>query len=192
MRRRVEKYLERKENSKYDNLDRILEMYVNGQINKLLSNYAEVRVYPSFYKSGKAIQLEYRFHNIYVVIDFFEDKYCTSVYHAGIGTDELENLLIAHEYQGDFDLRILIDQIDSIIQNHPELENITFKEKKRKTYSLISGIALCLPIVIFGSIGIYCAITENTVKGNMWWGICLIIIPLIVWFAFGVKSKRRK
>ena len=73
-----------------------------------------------------------------------------------------------------------------------KIKGYNFNKKKKKTYSLIAWISLCLPILFYGSIALYCVITENSIKGNMWWGIFFIVIPLIVWFIFDVKSKRLK
>ena len=190
MKRKIEKYLKSKEKSVYSNLDRIFELYLSGDIKKLLSNYAGIGIYPTINKLGKTIQLEYHYHNIYVTIDFFEDTYHTVVYYAGISVDDLEKLFIDSEYPADFNLEILVKEIDEKIKNHPKLKDTTFIEKKKKIYSLIAWISLCLPILICGSIGLYCVISENSVKGNMWWGIVFIVIPLIVSFIFDVKSKR--
>ena len=84
----------------------------------------------------------------------------------------------------------LVKEIDEKIKSHPKLKDTTFIEKKKKTYSVIAWISLCLSILICGSITLYCVITENIVKVDMWWGIFFIAIPLIVWFIFDVKSKR--
>ena len=192
MKRKIENYLNSKEKSQYDNLDKIYEMYLNGDIKKLLSEYTGVGIYPKFYKYGKTIQLNYNYNNIYVIIDLFEDKYNAVVYHAGISADDLDKLLIDHDYQDDFDLKKLIKELDEKIKNHPRLKDTTLIEKKRKIYSLIALISLCLPAVICVGIGLYCVITERTVRGNISWGIFLIVIPLIVWFIFDVKSKRMK
>lgn len=192
MKSTVTKYLESKEKSKYSDLDRILEMYVNGEIKTLLSKYAGVGIYPSFYKDSKTIQLNYNYNNIYVTIDFYEEKYSAVVYQAGIITDDLETLSNDYVYYDNFDLRILIEEIDGIIRNHPKLKDTSLIEKRRKVYSFIAGISLCLAIVINGSICLYCVITESVIKLNVWWSVCFIVIPLTVWFIFGVKSKRRK
>lgn len=194
MKRKIENYLNSKGKSEYSNLDRIFKLYLNGDIKKLLSKYAGVGIYPTINKLGKIIQLNYNYHNIYVIIDFFEDKYNVVIYHAGINADDLEKLFIDYDYQDDFNLEGLIKEIDGRIKNHSKLKDTTLieKKKKKKTYSLIAWISLCLPILICGSIALYCVITENSVKGNMWWGIFFIVIPLIVWFIFDVKSKRLK
>ncbi|MBQ9715172.1 MAG: hypothetical protein IJV77_02035 [Clostridia bacterium] len=192
MKRKIENYLNSKDKIEYSNLDRIFDLYLSGDIKKLLSKYAGVSVDPTINKSGKTIQFNYNYHNIYVIIDFFEDKYNVVIYHTDIKATDLEKLFIDYEYQNDFNLEKLIKEIDKKIKNHPKLKDTTLIEKKKKTYSLIAWISLCLPILICGSIGLYCAITENSVKLNMWWGIFFIAIPLIIWFIFDVKSKRLK
>ncbi len=191
MKRKIKNYLESKEKSKYDNLDRILDMYLTGEIKKLLSKYSRVSVYPSFYKDGKTIQLNYNYNNIYVTIDFFEDKYNVVIYPSGISVDDLEKLFIDYEYQDDFNFKKIIEKIDSNIKNHPKLKDTTLIEKKKKLYSLIAWINFLIPIVIFGSIGLYCIITKSTVKLNIWWSLFLVI-PFIIWLIFDVKSKRIK
>ncbi len=192
MKRKIENYLNSKGKSEYSNLDRIFELYLSGDIKKLLSEYTGVGIYPIVNKLGKTIQLNYNYHNIYVIIDFFEDKYNVVVYNSGINKDDLEKLSIDYEYPADFNLKKLIKEIDEQIKNHSKLNDTTLIEKKKKTYSLIAWISLCLSILICCIIALYCVITENSVKGNMWWGILYIAIPLIVWFIFDVKSKRLK
>ena len=179
MKRKIENYLNSKDKIEYSNLDRIFELYLSGDIKKLLSKYAGVGIYPTI-------------NNIYVIIDFFEDKYNVVIYHAGINADELEKLFIDYDYQTNFSLEKLINEIDIKIKNHPKLKDITLIEKKKKIYSIIAWISLCLPIIICGSIALYCIIMEKSVKVNMWWGIFFIVIPLIVWFIFYIKSKRLK
>lgn len=192
MKRKIENYLNSKDKSEYSNLDRIFELYLSGDIKKLLSKYIRVGIYPTVNKLGKTIQLNYNYYNAHVIIDFFEDKYNVIVYHSGINADDLEKLSIDYEYTADFNLKKLIKEIDEQIKKHSKLKDTTLIEKKKKTYSLIAWISLCLPILICGSIALYCVITENSIKGNMWWLIFLIVIPLIVWFIFDVKSKRLK
>ena len=192
MKRKIENYLNSKDKSEYNNLDKIYELYLSGDIKKLLSKYVRVEIYPTFNKLDKTIQVKYNYHNIYVAIDFFEDKYNVVVYYIGISAEELEKLFIDYDYQSDFDFKELIKEIDLKIKNHPKLEDTTIIEKKKKIYSLIAWISLCLPIVICSSIGLYCIITGNRVKVDVWWVMLFIVIPLIAWFIFDMKSKRLK
>ena len=192
MKRKIENYLNSKDKNEYSNLDKIFELYLSGDIKKLLSKYVGVEVYPTINKLGKTIKLNYNYHNIYVIIDFFEDKYNVVVYQSGINSEDLKKLFIDYEYPNDFHLEKLIKEIDEKIKNHPKLKDTTLIEKKKKTYSLIAWISLCLSILICASIALYCVITEKSIKGNMWWVIFFIVIPLIVWFIFDAKSKRLK
>lgn len=192
MKRKLEKYLNSKEKNSYTVLDNIFEMYLNGKINDLLSSYEGVKVYLSFNEDFKAIQIVYNLNNIYVTIDFFEDKYNFAVYHAGITENELEKLFIDYDYPENFNLKQLLEEIDVKIKNHPKLKDTMLLKKKKKIFSIIAWVSLILPIVILGSIGLYCVISDNSLKLNFWWGLLLVIIPLIIWFIFDVKSKRIK
>lgn len=192
MKRKLEKYLNSKEKNSYTVLDNIFEMYLNGKINDLLSSYEGVKVYLSFNEDFKTIQIVYNLNNIYVTIDFFEDKYNFAVYHAGITENELEKLFIDYDYPENFNLKQLLEEIDVKIKNHPKLKDTMLLKKKKKIFSIIAWVSLILPIVILGSIGLYCVISDNSLKLNVWWGLLLIVIPLIIWFIFDVKSKRIK
>ena len=131
MKRKIENYLNSKDKNEYSNLDRIFEAYIREDIKKLLSKYDGVIISPIINKLGKTIQLNYNYHNIYVIIDFFEDKYNVVVYHAGINAEDLEKLFIDYEYPNDFNLEKLIKEIDEKIRNHPKLKDTTLIEKKK-------------------------------------------------------------
>ena len=192
MKRKIENYLNSKDKNEYSNLDRIFELYLSGEIKKLLSKYVGVGVYPTINKLGKTIQLNYNYHNIYVIIDFFEDKYNVVVYHAGINIDDLEKLFIDYDYQEDFNLEKLIKEIDEKIQNHPKLKDTTLIEKKKKTYTLITWVCWCLPIIVCGGIAIYGYITEKSIKVDPIWAILFIALPLIIGCIFDLKSRSLK
>lgn len=189
MKRKIENYLNSKDENEYSNLDRIFELYLSGDIKKLLSKYAGVGVYPTINKLGKTIQLNYNYHNIYVIIDFFEDKYNVVVYHAGINAKDLEKLFIDYEYPNDFNLEKLIKEIDEKIKNHPKLKDTTLIEKKRKIYTLIAWINWCFPILVCGGIAIYGFTNDKTIKVDPIWAILFIALPLIIGGIFDVKSK---
>ena len=192
MKRKIENYLNSKDKNEYSNLDRIFELFLSGDIKKLLSKYVGVGVYPKINKLGKTIQLNYNYHNIYVIIDFFEDKYNVVVYHAGINIDDLEKLSIDYDYQEDFNLEKLIKEIDEKIQNHPKLKDTTLIEKKKKTYTLISWVCLCFPIIICGCIAIYVFTNDETINVDPIWAIPFLVLPLIIGWIFDIKSKRLK
>ena len=192
MKRKIENYLNSKDKNEYSNLDKIFELYLSGDIKKLLSKYVGVGVYPTINKLGKTIQLNYNYHNIYVIIDFFEDKYNVVVYHAGINIDDLEKLFIDYDYQEDFNLEKLIKEIDEKVQNHPKLKDTTLIEKKKKIYTLIAWVCWCFPIIVCGGIAIYGFTNDKTIKVDPIWAILFIALPLIIGCIFDLKSKRLK
>ncbi len=192
MKRKIENYLNSKDKNEYSNLDRIFEAYIREDIKKLLSKYDGVIISPIINKLGKTIQLNYNYHNIYVIIDFFEDKYNVVVYHAGINAEDLEKLFIDYEYPNDFNLEKLIKEIDEKIRNHPKLKDTTLIEKKKKIYILIAWINWCFPILVCGGIAIYGFTNDITIKVDPIWAILFIALPLIIGCIFDVKSKRLK
>ncbi len=192
MKRKIENYLNSKDKNEYSNLDRIFEAYISEDIKKLLSKYDGVIISPIINKLGKTIQLNYNYHNIYVIIDFFEDKYNVVVYHAGINAEDLEKLFIDYEYPNDFNLEKLIKEIDEKIRNHPKLKDTTLIEKKKKIYILIAWINWCFPILVCGGIAIYGFTNDKTIKVDPIWAILFIALPLIIGCIFDVKSKRLK
>ena len=192
MKRKIENYLNSKDKSEYSNLDRIFELYLSGDIKKLLSKYGGVGIYPTINKLGKTVQLNYNYHNIYVIIDFFEDKYNVVVYHAGINAEDLEKLFIDYEYPNDFNLEKLIKEIDGKIKDHPKLKDTTLIEKKKKTYTLITWISWGFPILVCGGIAIYGFTNDKTIKVDPIWAILFIALPIKIGCIFDAKSKRLK
>ena len=192
MKRKIENYLNSKDKNEYSNLDRIFEAYISEDIKKLLSKYDGVIISPIINKLGKTIQLNYNYHNIYVIIDFFEDKYNVVVYHAGINAEDLEKLFIDYEYPNDFNLEKLIKEIDEKIRNHPKLKDTTLIEPQKKIYILIAWINWCFPILVCGGIAIYGFTNDKTIKVDPIWAILFIALPLIIGCIFDVKSKRLK
>ncbi len=196
MKKKIKKYLLSKNKHEYSNLDQLLEMYLNNEIKYLLSNYEGVNIYPSICnvkgKLEKTIQICFNYHNIYVGIDFFEDKYNLVIYPSGISVNDLEKLFIDYEYPDDFTLQKLIKDIDFQIKNHSKLRDTTLIKKKKRIYSLISTISFLFSLFINGLLLLNYFITQKDIVLNMWWGVCTIIIPLIVWFVFDIKTKRLK
>ena len=47
MKRKIENHLNSKDKNEYSNLDRIFELYLSGDIKKLLSKYDGVGIYPT-------------------------------------------------------------------------------------------------------------------------------------------------
>lgn len=192
MKSKVKKYLASKDCQEYTHLDKIFELYLNGNIDKILSSYDGVGIYPCLNKLGKNIQLNFNYNNIYVTIDFFEDKYNVVVYESGISAEECEKLFTDYDYQDDFNLEILIKNIDKTIKSHSKLKDTTNSKRKKKLYNILSLICYFIPIIVCGSVAIYGIANEKTIKVEPVFAIVFIAIPLVVGCIFDIKSKRIK
>ena len=147
----------------------------------MLSKYAGICIDPTFNKLGKTIQINYNYHNIYVTIDFFEDKYNVVIYPAGTNVEEFEKLFVDYDYQNNFSLEELIKEIDKKIKNHPKLKDTTLIEKKKKIYSIIAWICWCFPTILCGCIAIF---SKKTVKVNLIWVIVFFGVTINCWMCF--------
>lgn len=190
MKSKIRQYLLKK--SAFGNLDKILEMYATGELKQLLSGYEDVRIFPSLSRGNKTVQVNYRFQNICVTLDFFESRYDYVIYPMGTSADDLEMLFTKNAYPENFGPELLINEIDVNIKNHPALKDISAAEKKRKIYSLLAGLSFCPPTALIVCTTVYCLTTGNIVKLNVWWLICFIVIPLILWWVFDSKAKQMK
>lgn len=195
-------YLNSKDKRNYNNLDRIFELYLNGNVKMLLSNYSGVGIYPAFNEFGRTIQLIYNYYNIHVIVNFLEDKYNVAIYNSSIEVEEIEKLFTEYDYRNDFSLEELINIIDIDIKSHPSLMDKNRIDKmmseaaptikKKNLYILISLISLCLPCVIGCSLALYYLITKNSIQLNKWFVIFFTLISIILWLVFDAKSKRLK
>lgn len=190
MKKRIEKYLSSKEIGAYTKLDYIFKMYLDGTLKRILANYSNVKIFPTLNKKYKTMSINYTFQNITTTIDFEEDKYRYIIYPSGTDFEELNKMFIDSNYTDDFVLDNLIEKLDCEIRNHKNLKNIKIEEDKRKKYSLISTLSMLIPVILICIIALYVIIFGNEIKLNCWWLIVLVIIPLIIWIIFSIKSKK--
>lgn len=189
MKNKIIDYLKIKGVDNYNELDKIYDMYASGIINKLLSHYESVHIYPSLDKKNKTIQIHYSYNNINVGIDFFENDYDVVIYHTGISIDEFEKSFIKYNYNECFNLKALIESIDEKIRNHPKLKNMSKDQKKKKMYSMIAWINFSIPMVTMSLMALYVFITGNSIQAGPYFAF-IIFVPLLIWFIFDIKSRK--
>ncbi len=189
MKNKIIDYLKIKGVDNYNDLDNIYDMYASGIINKLLSHYENVHIYPSLDKKNKTIQIHYSYNNINVGIDFFENDYDVVMYYSGITPKELDKLFVKYKYQKDFSLEYLIKKLDNQIKNHPKLKNMSKDQKKKKMYSMIAWINFSIPMVTMSLMALYVFITGNSIQAGPYFAF-IIFIPLLMWFIFDIKSRK--
>ena len=183
-------YLASKEESEYNNLDKILVLCLNGEIEKLLSKYEKVRVCPKFYKYSKSIELikiRYSYQGVNVRLEFNERRY---IDEENIG-DDFSGFMFT-DYPEDFDVEKLIENIES------KYINATFVREEVKSriqrYSVISWIAFFTPIVYYACKAIYCLAMGKKSYGHIEleiiYGTVFVITALSIWLVYDSKAKK--
>lgn len=133
--------------------------------------------------------MNYKYNNICITIDFFEDKYTTVIYPTAISAEELNDLFVDHVYGDGFSLESLIREIDSKIKNHPALKDTSESDKKQKLYAILSWICWGFVAVVVGILVIYVSVTKKTLTLSPLIVFCISAIPFAVGSIFNFKSR---
>ncbi len=189
MKKAIGKYLAFKDPQSYSELDHILEMYVNGQIQKLLSGYEDVEISASVGKAHKYIRLEYKSQNIVASMEFLEDKYAFAVYPLGIVVEELDALLVDRAYTDDFNLKLLLKEVDQSLQNHPKRKDISVIRKEIKKLKKISQWLAVMTYVAVAIVVLYVLISGNPLYVDPHYAL-ISVIPLAVSAVLNQKVHR--
>lgn len=193
MRHKADKYLASKPVSAYTKLDFIIKMYMEGKIEEILkqNNFYDFEISSCIRKKhGNTIQLSFKYYNLVGSIDFKEDGYDYIVYPMDKKIKNIDDLFVEQMYSEDFSVDNLISSIYERMRSHSDLRDNTAERKKKRKYRFFSNICLWFPVFICGFIALYGKITETKVVGNIWWCFFLIILPLILWVIFDIKSQK--
>ena len=121
---KINKYLKSKEESQYNNLDRILKDYTEGRLKKLLSNYpySEIEYYPHISKRGNLSQVDFRYHNLHINIEFDINGFDYLTYLPGISAEDFEQGIIKKEYDDDFNIENFFADFHNMLQKDSRLK----------------------------------------------------------------------
>lgn len=187
--KKIVKYLSKKKN--YTFLDKILLLYSNGQLKKILisNNATEIEIYPSI-KRENSIQIYFKYYNLFAILDFKENYYEYCKYAPKCSPEELENNIVKAQYNDDFSIEIFINEFIELINQDERLNKSKVLEKsKKKLYSVLSIVSLLIPWMILGIIALCSHFMKKEIKLNAWFGI-IIILSIVIWFIFDNKSKK--
>lgn len=116
--KRIEKYLESKNESQYNFFDKILICYINGELEKTLEDYGfkNVNIYSKIGRKGNDLQIECCFHDLMVNIGFDDKNFDYIVYSPNISIQEFANSIIQNEYDHDFSVEKFIENLHDVIK----------------------------------------------------------------------------
>lgn len=195
MNRKVSKYLNSKDKLAYSCLDNILSYYLNGELECLLLDrqMSRIGIFPSISKTGNSIQVCFDYYNMSAILLFSERYFEYCLFEAEWSADEIERSIIKEQYSRDFDIQAFIINYTNTLKNDSRLtvrQNAPAQDNnKKKIFYVISEVSLCVPFVIICLLAIYVFVLNKTIVLNEWF-LLLIIIPLIMWFVFFIKSRK--
>lgn len=187
--KKIEKYLSTKKYNEYTKLDTILQSYNEGDIHNIFLKYDLTNI-GIFYRisetNSNTIQLNFKYSNLVGTIDFDENGYEYIIYPTGTNIDELDKMFIKEKYDEKFSIDNTVEKMYELIQNNPELKIPNIKLKR---YKIISNLSLLMPFIIIGVMGMYVILTNDNITLNPWF-ILVIVIPIVSWFYFDIKSEK--
>lgn len=134
MTQKVLKYLSKKERYEYNNLDKILSYYANGEFERFLKFYeaSEIKFYPNLKRKGSSLTVDFQYYNFRVGIYFDEVGY---VIHqaAYIGANIPKENVTNDEYNFGFNVVMLLESIIDKMKSDPELVEEVKPSNKPKT-----------------------------------------------------------
>jgi hypothetical protein len=194
MKNRVSKYLSSKEKNSYTQLDVLFDMYLNKMMEQELTNLNiyDIEIF-AYCNRGleNSIQVNFKYYNLVCTIDFFNNRYEYTVYAIGDSFEQIKDSFAEYEYEKEFSFKTLINFIYRQLKEHSDLKEDTQLMIKKKKYKMISNICLIIPSVIIGGLAIYVLVSKETITLDPFF-ILIIVIPIILWVIFYVKSAKIK
>jgi len=123
--RKVIKYLESKEESQYNNLDKVLKYYCDGELQKEMEeqNFSDFEFFPKINKKkGNWMQIYCSYFNLVIIIDLVDEKIDTVVYLAGMSSNELDNCSTSYRYADDFTVENFFENFSDMLKNDNRLK----------------------------------------------------------------------
>ncbi len=166
MDKKVIKYLATVDSADYSVLDKILQLYVDGNIAQWLgeSHLNNVEMFAHISNKGNALQISATYYNMFVNVELVADKAAYSVTVAGITAEQFEQSFVTVPYDDGFDMQQLLDNVsqlaysDSRVNKQQHIE----KQAKHKIWRNISRVCIAAMILVFPAVIIF----FDTVKSH--------------------------
>lgn len=106
MKRKIIKYLKKKNQSEYSELDKIFTKYLDGSLENLLCNlgFSNIEIFPQIRRRANYLQLNFWYRNLVVDLGFDEEDFDYCVYLPGISAKEFEQGFVKFKYNENFNI----------------------------------------------------------------------------------------
>jgi|SRR5690554_547260 len=127
--RKIKRYLKSKEESKYNNLDRVFKFYIDGLLKELLKKYgfSKIEIFPKIWKDNNNLQINFWYYNLVVGVDLFNLHFDYVIYLPGINAEQLDKCFIESSYSDDFNIVNFIGDLYNILEKDNRLIKSKYK-----------------------------------------------------------------
>lgn len=121
--RRIIKYLNSKEESKYNNLDCIFKLYITEQLQGKLKkyNFSKIEYFSQIRKNKNYLQINFWYFNLVVTIEFGEDAFDYYIYLPGSSAIQVDENIVKSDYPNNFNITQFIDDVYIELKNDNRL-----------------------------------------------------------------------
>ena len=190
---RVLKYLKSKDSADYTKLDRLLKQYIDGDLNRVLSkyNFTDVEIYANVSDGAHNLEFYFAYQNIAIDIEINEYRVEYRIYPQNVSAEEYDKNISTIGLEDDFSFEEFVNEIYSQVINHPQLKDVSKEKSKKRIYKIVSTVSLLIGIVTALVISLSVLISKESLNLTPWLGVFLIIM-LLLWFIFDIKSNRNQ
>ena len=172
MKRKIIEYLGSKAESESNELDKILQEYVDGQIEEIANKkgFTNVEIFPEISKKTRSMQIYFRYYNFAGFIEFEDEGYEYCIYipdKKQMSYDEKD--MVKNKYTSAFCIDTFFDQLykNMIVDKRLDREDYLIKIKKNKKYKAFSTLSLIFTLVFILIVGTYVTITDKSLNSGL-------------------------
>jgi hypothetical protein len=199
MTQKVLKYLSKKERYEYNNLDKILSYYANGEFEKFLKFYeaSDIKFYPNLKRKGSSLTVDFQYYNFRVGIYFDEVGY---VIHQAVytGTNIPKENVTKEDYNLGFNIVMLLENIIDQMKSDPELVEEVKPSNKPKTdekpvenFKKVKLIFIIPFVIFYILISLIVFVEEEGFRQFFFVPIIFFVVIALVIFILAIKKIKK-
>lgn len=119
MKKKIKKYLTKKNIESYGPLEFILDFYLSGKLEALLLNlgFEEVDYFYKIKSGSSYLQIEMKKDNLIINVEFDKSDYDYIIYSPGISAEKYSEKLKKYTYSEDFSIEDFMVKLSSDLQD---------------------------------------------------------------------------
>lgn len=194
MKRKITNYLNSKNPSEFNNLDLLLQCYLNGSLLKEIKkhDFSQIEIYFLIRKNSNNLQINLKYYNLNVCIDFDDINFDHAIYTAGVSAEELEKSFIKSSYENDFRIERIFSELLIKLENDCRLNMLSRINvaESRKLFKFLSLFSIAIPVLFGILLSIYVLVTGKSLYIGPWF-LILIGVGVLLFVISGYYSNKK-